>query len=161
LRLSVAGIKRMRCRIALLLAGVSVPGRDGEGQVPSSSRDSAALVQAVVADLKASYRGFADGQFVFDTTNAALGPLAVRVLAGLRTGDSVRVSRTTPRARFGNFHFAGDTAAIAVTVNFCSLEPREWFSGTDGTHRYFRTEAGWEPERRRSVRVGDGVRCPY
>jgi hypothetical protein len=148
----------------LTLMLVAAVTHTGEAQAVLSARDSSALVEVIAADLRASYRAVADGMFALDTTNASLGPLTIRVIATLRARDSMATTpatRTTPRVRMSNVIITSSTAAVTVTVNRCSLEPREWVSGTSATHRYIRVGERWAPEPRRSVTVGDGVRCPY
>ena len=130
-------------------------------QAALSSADSAKLVDTIVADLRRSHTALAEGRFVFDTTNASLAPLTVRVLRALRPVDSIVAERTTPRLRLSNIRLSGDTATVDVVVNRCSFEPREWVSGMSGTFRYMRTADGWQSEPRRRVAAGDGLRCPY
>ena len=141
-----------------------IAARAADSQTVLSPRDSTALVEVVIADLRAHYRILANGAFVFDTTNASLGPLTVRVLAALRARDTVPAApatRTTPRARLSNFTVVGDTVSISVWVSQCTFEPREWVSSASVSHRFFRTNGTWSPERQRSVNVGDSTRCPY
>jgi hypothetical protein len=126
--------------------------------------DSAALLTTIVADLRANYRALASGVFVVDTSRSSAGPWSARIVAALRqpaAATAMVTARTTPRAWFGEVVFSGDTAAISATVSQCREGEGILYSVTSATHRYFRAGDHWEPERRRSVAVGDGSRCPW
>ncbi len=152
------------CRTFIALIVFVGVTRVCEAQATLSARDSTALVAAVVADLRARYPVFSAGSFVFDSANTSPDPLTARVLAALRSGDTIALkppTRTTPRVKIRNVSFSGDTAAVTVSVNQCAVEPRERVSGRSGTHRFIRAGERWERKGGGAVAVGDGLRCPH
>lgn len=147
----------------LILLVAAIFAQPLAAQAPLSAADSTALVNAVVVDLRGTYRAFVTGVFVVDTTNTTLDPLAARVFVALTSDSaaSIQSIRTTPRASIAVLARSAETVTVSVTISQCRVEPREWFSTTSASHRYYRTNDGWRVDPARGVVAGDGGRCPH
>jgi hypothetical protein len=138
---------------------VRVSCADG-GDPTLTSRDSVALIDAVVADLRATYPSLTAGTHALDTTNVAIGTLEHRILALVFLGTAAR-ERTTPRVRLSEFSFSTSSASLRVSFNACHFEPREVLSGSTAMHQYVLRNGAWMTTGRSAVTMGHGVRCPY
>jgi hypothetical protein len=127
----------------------------------TTAADSAALVTAVVADLRAFYSSAKTGVFVTDSGRYLTGPLARRIALLLRSDATFDTTHTTPRLAWSEPSVRGDTATVSVIEHRCHEGTRIRYSGNNATHRYIRINARWTVESPRSVTHGDGMRCPW
>jgi hypothetical protein len=145
----------------LLVVLLSLIARPAASQRLTAA-DSSALVTAIVADLRASYKSAASGLFVRDTTRHTRGALSRQIALHLARRDtSFTPSRTTPRLGFSEPVIQGDTASVKVTDKHCTEQGALQYYGNNGTHRYIRSGSTWTAVGRGSVMHADGFTCPW